>query len=82
MDGGAWWATVHGSQRVGHNRATSLSLSPKLGPGINYRFQEKREKKSSFCVIHLLLHQSTAVSGHAKVRPGVGYGGKGKEVLT
>ena len=19
MDGGAWWATVHGSQRVGHN---------------------------------------------------------------
>ena len=26
MDGGAWWATVHGSQRVGHNWATSLSL--------------------------------------------------------
>ena len=28
MDGGAWWATVHGSQRVGgHDLATSLSLS-------------------------------------------------------
>ena len=30
MDGGAWWATVHGSQRVGHNWATSLSLSLSL----------------------------------------------------
>ena len=30
MDGGAWWATVHGSQRVGHDWATSLSL---LGTG-------------------------------------------------
>ena len=27
MDGGAWWATVHRSQRVGHDWATSLSLS-------------------------------------------------------
>ena len=27
MDGGAWWATVHGSQTVGHDWATSLSLS-------------------------------------------------------
>ena len=27
MDGGAWWATVHGSQRVGHDWVTSLSLS-------------------------------------------------------
>ena len=26
MDGGAWWAAVHGVARVGHNRATSLSL--------------------------------------------------------
>ena len=26
-DGGAWWATVHRSQRVGHDWATSLSLS-------------------------------------------------------
>ena len=26
MDGGAWWAAVHGSQRVGHDWATSLSL--------------------------------------------------------
>ena len=25
MDRGAWWATVQGSQRIGHNRATSLS---------------------------------------------------------
>ena len=24
MDGGAWWATVHGSQRVGHDSVTSL----------------------------------------------------------
>ena len=23
MDGGAWWATVHGSQRVRHDLATS-----------------------------------------------------------
>ena len=27
MDGGARWATVHGSQRVGHDCVTSLSLS-------------------------------------------------------
>ena len=27
MDGGAWWATVHESQRVGHDWATLLSLS-------------------------------------------------------
>ena len=26
MDGGAWWAPVHGSLRVGLDRATSLSL--------------------------------------------------------
>ena len=26
MDRGAWWATVHGSQRVGHDWTTSLSL--------------------------------------------------------
>ena len=26
MDGGAWWAAVHGSLRVGHYWATSLSL--------------------------------------------------------
>ena len=26
MGGGAWWATVHGSQRVGHDWVTSLSL--------------------------------------------------------
>ena len=26
MDGGAWWAAVHGSLRVGHDWATSLSL--------------------------------------------------------
>ena len=25
MDGGAWWARVHGSQRVGHDWKTSLS---------------------------------------------------------
>ena len=34
MDGGAWWATVHGSRRVGHDWATSLSLSlPLVPPG-------------------------------------------------
>ena len=27
MDGGAWWAAVHGVARVGHDWATSLSLS-------------------------------------------------------
>ena len=27
MDRGAWWATVHGSQRVRHDWATSLSFS-------------------------------------------------------
>ena len=26
MDGGAWWAAVMGSRRVGHDWATSLSL--------------------------------------------------------
>ena len=26
MDGGAWWAAVHGSLRVGHDSVTSLSL--------------------------------------------------------
>ena len=26
MDGGAWWASVHGVTKVGHNWATSLSL--------------------------------------------------------
>ena len=26
MDGGAWWAAVHGVARVGHDYATSLSL--------------------------------------------------------
>ena len=26
MDGGAWWAAVHGITRVGHDCATSLSL--------------------------------------------------------
>ena len=26
MDGGAWWAAVHGVRRVGHGWATSLSL--------------------------------------------------------
>ena len=26
MDGGAWWAAVHGVARVRHDRATSLSL--------------------------------------------------------
>ena len=28
MDGGAWWATVHGAQRVGCDWTTSLSLCP------------------------------------------------------
>ena len=27
MDGGAWWATVHGLRRVGHHWATSLSFT-------------------------------------------------------
>ena len=26
MDGGAWWAALHGVARVGHDLATSLSL--------------------------------------------------------
>ena len=26
MDGGAWWATVHGAANIGHDWATSLSL--------------------------------------------------------
>ena len=28
MDKGAWWATVHGVKRVGHNLATKLSSAP------------------------------------------------------
>ena len=27
MDGGAWWAAVHGVTKVRHDQATSLSLS-------------------------------------------------------
>ena len=30
MDGGAWWATVHGVLRVGHDRVTSLTHSMTL----------------------------------------------------
>ena len=26
MDGGAWWAAVHGVSKIGHDSATSLSL--------------------------------------------------------
>ena len=33
MDGGAWWATIHGSQRVGHDWVTSLSLF-QIGKGV------------------------------------------------
>ena len=33
MDGGAWWATVQGSQRVGHDCVTSLSLSHYISIG-------------------------------------------------
>ena len=32
MDRGAWWATVHGSPRVGPDRATSLSFLSKFKP--------------------------------------------------
>ena len=35
MDGGAWWAPVHGSQRVGHDWATSLSLSVLIEPTLS-----------------------------------------------
>ena len=35
MDGGAWWAAVHGSWRVGHDWAASLSLS--LFPFMQWR---------------------------------------------
>ena len=31
MDRGAWWATVHGSQRVGHDEGTKHSTAQK-GP--------------------------------------------------
>ena len=27
MDGGGWWATVHGSQRVGHNTTERLHFT-------------------------------------------------------
>ena len=38
LDGGAWWATVHGLQRVGHDWATSLHKNrPLLLGGIYYR---------------------------------------------
>ena len=53
MNGGALWATVHGSQRVGHNRVISLSLhfhhssfwrrqwqpTPVLLPGKSHRWR-------------------------------------------
>ena len=36
MDGGAWWATVHGSQRVRHDWATSL-FTQQHREGIKYQ---------------------------------------------
>ena len=45
---GAWWATVHGLQRVGHDRATNISLS--LFHAHTYIHTE-REIQNSICFL-------------------------------
>ena len=52
-DRGAWWATVHGSQRVGHNPVTNpftltfIPLCSAPSPTTSYCAGE-REKKKTF----------------------------------
>ena len=48
MDGEAWWATVHGSQRVGHDWVTSLPLS----------FPPDQVKIMTACSIYLYLNNT------------------------
>ena len=35
LDRGAWCAAVHGSQRVGHDRATELNCTEHLAPDLS-----------------------------------------------
>ena len=54
MDRGAWWATVHGSQRVGHDWETNtftLTFTPLCSappPTTNYCAGEREKKKKTF----------------------------------
>ena len=54
MDGGAWWATVHGSQRVGHNWATNTSTHITFWSIISNlqqigQWQEATRSNKTFC---------------------------------
>ena len=52
MDGEAWWATVHGSQRVGHDWATSLHFT-----SLHFTFLGwKRWKKKYSFTIEIITH--------------------------
>ena len=56
-DGGAWWATVHESQRVGHDWVTSLSntrdsgLIPGQGAKIIHASQPKYRKHKTAAIL-------------------------------
>ena len=69
MDGGAWWATVHGLQRVRHDWATSLSLLDIMEK--NWEFRNKPIHLWSIdfwqeCQIYSMAMNSllTDVAGH------------------
>ena len=51
MDREAWWATVHGLQRVGHDRATELSRLKLLSPScLRLGAPGGQDLKCSFCL--------------------------------
>ena len=52
MDGGAWWATVHRSQRVGHNWATSLSLCYLAQQNLTVSVLAEPHPVILYCAIH------------------------------
>ena len=60
MDRGAWWATVHGSQRVGHDWATSLHFSPLGWP--KWPFLRGPSQKGVI-IFHWLLLQHMSLLG-------------------
>ena len=72
MDRGAWWATVHGSQKVGHDRETSLALSGsqetpgitgKLGLGVQ---NETGKRLIEFCQENALFIEKTLFQKHKR----------------
>ena len=51
MDGGAWLATVQGSQRVGHNWETSLSCGKLMLLSQKYYTVKKVKKPKVYCLL-------------------------------